>query len=584
MQNSIVFKTFKKTLKIPTTIDFKTINQVAIPKGYIVSKDACNEEVLEWLNQQPTDFNSTFYKSWNDVLSKSRLEIAFDQITNYFTNYLLGYSTIPNDGSQVIPFNDLIVIDTITKEEVIKYCQDLLYSGSALKSETINDIFLMVDLVDVEVEKVKNREAQIKLYDLKGEVPTNVDQWLNFVILKATGNTMKITDSKTISKLSTFNAIEYFKNADLVELSKGFNRNKKYFMALKNKDTKKYVNKITKLSKKYHKPYNLGFFEDILNKKTISDIALVEEKVENISNFQKIKLLQAIKIRETNHDLRFFRVRNGKMFVKEEKQVSKQYYKAIYNVIYRSLVKSLSKKATTVSLPKNVEYVAPTSEKNFVGNLPQGTSFPLHDQNTIIGIHRTKENAAGFLDFSLNNNNHKIGWNSSFKNKGNTILFSGDVCHDDCSKEATELFYAKEGFDESFMAVVNNFDSFNEDKSIPFKFFIAKEKISKIEKDYMVDPNNIYFMVDLETVVGKKESSIGILTPDKFILGQFQLSNKMISGKSITNNYIDYGQKDIYIPLKPLLKDAGFEIVEENGKLDFSLDMVKKDDFLNLFS
>ena len=100
-------------------VDIKKVQELALKRGYIVHPDCCNESICDFLFYQlgPADVNSTFYKTWNDVLSKDRLEILLDQIISYTATYVLGESWVPNEGSEVIDFSKYTVIKPITFEE-----------------------------------------------------------------------------------------------------------------------------------------------------------------------------------------------------------------------------------------------------------------------------------------------------------------------------------------------------------------------------------------------------------------------------------------------------------------------------------
>ena len=85
---------------------FKTVNQLASRVGYFVHPDVCNEFVLAFLKEQTINPNATFYKNWEDVTSKTRLELALDQVFHYLTTYgtdfALGNGYVSNDGE--MPF------------------------------------------------------------------------------------------------------------------------------------------------------------------------------------------------------------------------------------------------------------------------------------------------------------------------------------------------------------------------------------------------------------------------------------------------------------------------------------------------
>ena len=74
------------------TMDFATVNRVAMPLGFIVKAEACTRTVYSWLNEQNIDRNSTFYRNWDDVTSKTRFELFIDQVMHYMTTYGTGFA------------------------------------------------------------------------------------------------------------------------------------------------------------------------------------------------------------------------------------------------------------------------------------------------------------------------------------------------------------------------------------------------------------------------------------------------------------------------------------------------------------
>ena len=144
--------------------DFAAINKKAVKLGYIISPECCNKFVDEWLDTLTANYNSTFYKEWNDVISKSRFELFVDQIRHYSSTYgklekgeePVGNGWTPNDGGITPRFEDLKVIEPITKEELAGKCFDVLKSGIALKDSTMKvlcDFWYDVRVKDVDWKK-----------------------------------------------------------------------------------------------------------------------------------------------------------------------------------------------------------------------------------------------------------------------------------------------------------------------------------------------------------------------------------------------------------------------------------------------
>lgn len=123
-------------------IDFVTVNAEALKHGYFVYPAACLPCVLDFLKSISTNYNSTFYKTWNDVVSKSRTQLYIEQCLHYFTTYgtdfSLGNGFVPNDDLGFVPpYENFKLITVVTCEEMHDKCMKMLCSGVALKQETM---------------------------------------------------------------------------------------------------------------------------------------------------------------------------------------------------------------------------------------------------------------------------------------------------------------------------------------------------------------------------------------------------------------------------------------------------------------
>ena len=99
-------KLFNKSLVSKNSVSFNNVNALATKLGYIVHPDVCNSEVYEWLKSQDCDYNSTFYKNWNDVTSKSRFQLFLDQIMHYASTYGTDFT-----GEVYLPEGEIILPD-----------------------------------------------------------------------------------------------------------------------------------------------------------------------------------------------------------------------------------------------------------------------------------------------------------------------------------------------------------------------------------------------------------------------------------------------------------------------------------------
>ena len=564
------------------TVDFRTVNELAVKVGYIVHPDCCTQEVYDWLKTKSVNYNATFYKAWNDVISKSRFELFIDQIIHYATTYGTGHTGIPyipNDGSISPEFHNLKVISVITLEEAKERAAKMLYSGVALKQETIDAIFTIVSVNEIEVNKVANKEALMIICKAQNVIPSSSDDCVRYAIYLATGNTLLIKDRSTLTALKTLGSKFYldaiFNNPEV--LAESFFRYKPIWLAFKqnNARNKTFVNKLRKLANRFHKPKAPGFWANILSDTSL--LPQLEAKLPELNNYKKVALLQAILVRQKETSAQAFVIRNQKLWVQNNATRNKKsHLSLVYEMLYKSLTESMSAKACKVFIPDGIALKLPASEKSFIGNYPLGTVFDVSGSDLIIGIHWKEEEGARDLDLSLQNiNGTKVGWNSAY-NSGE-FVYSGDMTS--ARPEAVELLYAKQGFKSTGMINVNLYSG---DTNSKFRTFIAREHITSMRKNYMVDPNNILFTIDNE--MNSRQKAVGVVTEGKFFLCNLRTGSQIVSRHGVDTLYSQYvlDTLDCYVDLTTTLSDAGYEIVATPEEADIDLSNLSKDSLLNL--
>lgn len=642
-----VIKLFNKTVvDNANNIPFAEVNKLAFKVGYMVHPSVCNKTVMDFLNTQKVDYNSTFYKSWSDITSKNRFELFIDQIKHYTSTYgtdFTGEVYLPEGNIEVPEFKTFKVILPISKEEVIERCEKMLFSGIALKSETVKDIIDILNELNhsINIELVKNKEAKMYLYKELNQLPKDAVEFVRHLIFQVNSNypnvknkTLLIKDKQTITNIKTskLNIVDLINKFGIDKLSSVFFRFKPLFLAFKsNKDNISVINRLRKLADTYHVPMKKSYWEDLLvNPKSYVELP---ERLKTLNNFKKVGLLQTIKVRLKELDLNAYVIRNQKLYIKTEncekqiqslkeslnswqvrnntekktkilkeiidlenkskkvKTIDKNYLNLLYSIIYQNLVESLKSKKCKINIPSGINITLPVSEKSFVGNYPLGTSFDFSDSDNIVGIYWRGEDGINDYDLKLIDiEGTQYGWNAKFYNDNNSIIYSGDMTS--ANPDATELFYTKTDFKPSIVKVNMYSSGMDLNKFVgKLKFFIAKENIKTtkhgyggeyIEKNYMVNPNNIIFNINVE--IDSREMSLGVITGERFILSQFRTGKGNVAGDYVTNQYTDYALKtlDCFVDLKKLLKDSDFEFTDKNPDID--LNEISKDTLINLLS
>jgi hypothetical protein len=352
-------------------------------------------------------------------------------------------------------------------------------------------------------------------------------------------------------------------------------------------DNAKYINKIRRLAEKNHKPMQKGFWETVLTLNEGVDkkarLHSAKSKISELNNFRKVQIMQSIRERMVGKDMdgKMYVIRNGKMFVREGyvPTIDLEYLMNLYNILKDALVESLKTKATSFYVRPELHLACPTSEKNFLGNYPMGTSVEFGKSDNVIGVYWRNE--WGTRDFDLHvldDKGYQFGWNSAYSSSD--VIYSGDMTNAD--PEAAELFYFKKGVPDG----VVNLNKYNGSEKSHYRLFVAKEKMAEKLKrsqsrwredfDFMCDPNNIVFeaMLDFN---GSGQQAVAYLHNSRLYLMQLHSGYGRISTRT-NNDIIQQANKvkaDSYIDLIPILEEAGFTRLADPAVADGAVDTSK---------
>lgn len=571
-----------KTLKLFNAVLHKDTNSKPFisKEGFIISSGAIwskDEIVRHLLNEKLSgnDLNKTFHKSWKTIQESSRFELLQHQILHYISTYGSDFKDEVYIPREVLDLEGTTlkykVINSYTREEFIDKALGLLKSGIALKEETVNDLIsLLVDELDYKFtgdEGIKNKEAIVKIAELYNVFPKNNVEFFRYIIYRTTGETLLIKNDNLISKIksSNFNPSQQFKDFGLDNLSEIFNRFKPLFLGFKDRCPKT-INKLSKLSKKNHKP----LVQNPLN--NVTSIKLEESDLhwlENATIFSLFKALQALHSRIYGQNTFMYRIRNGKSWLRE-KQTNTENLEHNFNLIMDFMKSKYSLNGKSFYLPSDVKYALPTSEKMFVGNIPTGTKF-LGD-NLAVGIYWENEWGATDLDLSAINIDGKVGWNSSY-NQNNNLLYSGDITS--APNGAVEYLYAKDNVPTSL--VRNNV--FRGNDNCDYKIVIGKG--DNIDRNYMMNPSKLFAEVKCQSV--QKQTILGIFSTGEFTILNFGEGHLRVS----TGNSEKPIEALMYQWSNPLtfnwmISELGGIVKDTEKDVDynFSLDNLQKDSFL----
>lgn len=589
--------------------------------GILIPDTASEEIIKEAIEQYGKDgekWNQTFHKDFEIVKNAPIEDLIMQQLIHYITTYgfeSLGFYDsnlvyLPKEKLEipklVVENIELIPIKPITVDELQEKLMILLTSGIALSEQSIKDIMVLSDYIDKDrFDEIVNREIKVTLYDKYNIMPKNPDEFFRYLIFKTTGDTLKINNSQLINKIKNSNKEKaltmlesYMTKNGLAKLSSIFLRNKNLFLAFKVKkeddlqlsaNMNRIINALRKYSITYHKPLSKNILDCLTDENVDVDLEKLPELLDNITIFREIRIVNGILYRLNGSNAIVYKIRNGKSFVKTLNNRTKEYVvrlNAIYEVVYKHLINRLKNKinSKTIYIPENITYMAPTSEKQFSGNIPDGSYLEVpRTDNMIYGIHWTNlsnktTKKSGFygeeeydeysdervdLDLKQMNKSEVFGWDASYRSSTNDILFSGDITDAPLPNGATELFYVGQNYGHgAFLITLNNFTQNNAD--VPFEFVIAKATHKPENRVYYaLDPNNIYEKLDMVVKKGEYQKVVGFIAIDdtiKFYFNDFSQGNKRTSRQNdVTMGTFDYLQSysKVQLKLRDLLKDAG---------------------------
>jgi hypothetical protein len=541
--------------------------------------------------------NKTFYASFADVTNKSRDELFLDQVLHYATTYgqlIPGYVYVPAEAvDRKLPKEKLtlFVLAGVDESEAIKRASAMLTSGIALNKETMETLVEILEYFNFDFSSVeiKNKEAIVYLAANKDIMPTKAEDFLRFVIYKATGSTLLIKDRNNIRAIKAidFSGMlqSYVAKNGYQPLAEVFNRFKPLFIKMKNNKSAKIINKIAKLSKKLHKPLPVNALSEVTQR------ALTDDDTHWLKNATTFALLKAtdacFKARaEFNSDAptaRLYTIRNGRVFAKKTNRTKKIPYGNNITRIAVELESRVNGKGKTVYIPEDIDYALPTSEKMFIGNIPVFTKF----QNKMLNVGMYWENNMGASDLDLSSisiTGDKIGWNSGYSNEG--IIYSGDQRYAD--NGATEYLNISTGCGDNIVYL----NVYSGDSNSEYDLIIGKAKNKRAIKTYMQDPKNVMVSGRRKTQGGS--SILGLVSETEsgvqFIPVDYNVGQNAVSGyKDYTSTMITAMKfsAENRLSLHDVLSSLGYNVVRTKTNevdVDLSIENLSKDTIINLLT
>ena len=562
-----VYKLFGKVLVTDKPkVGFSLMNKRALQLGIFVPEELCYKWLFDLLKEQTINPNSTFYQSWNDITSKTRWQLFLDQVRHYASTYgtdFQGEAWIPERTSELpsFPYKELKVLEPMLLPELETEIAKLAYSNIAMSADTLTCIVDIIEEINVslDIELIKNRELKLRMIPMDYKFK-NGQECLLWILWKWFNISMLVKNKETFDSIRPESNMLPVLNKNKEVLASVFYRNKDVFMQFKKcKELCHIVNVIRKLATKLHK-----------KKKKSPWLQLEEmsynEREQLFLNAPIFKLVQMYNV--LTNPTGYYVIRNGKAFYKEssEREISNELKDHLLRVIISKVPK-----VESVALPKGIELAMPTSEKNFIGDIPLGSTIDCAEKNTMIGIYWRNEWGAHDLDLHVQTiMGSSIGWNAEY-GKDEEILFSGDMT--DADPEAAEVMWFKNQPTDSIVSV----NEFRGNNKYEYDIFVAQESATDFKKNYMVDPRNIIYKARMN-FENKSNVTIGYFKNNKFVFHSCNVGKGIIPNDwrtKILNHLVECS----YLTIREVLEFAGIKMSD-----DAEIKLTSKGDLINFFS
>lgn len=481
--------------------------------------------------------NSSFYKTFSEMQSKSDFELFVDQILHYGSTY--GEITwLQNHGDIYEPEtldNDTIVelqtkakaftiIEGITETELEAKINTLFSSGIALKSEDIADLMKLASHYTLEInpDTVANKEVQAILGATYGVLPRDFDAFMRVVFYKVTGTTLVIKDKLRKDQFLTMDTlkadaiaqlfIDYRNHYGIKAITENIMRYRKYILYIRKNASdrfNKFFNFILKQSKVDKKPRVKSVMANVVDSSVTVD--MLTKSAENATIFQIVRAINVINERLSGYGQDAvpveYRIRNGYSWITEKSfNVNSSDLQAkLYTLVAILRAKTNANfKDKVVFAP--IDYKVPTSTKTFVTNAtPELTRIHVPG-NVKIGVAWSKDADIDLHARTIEGNS--LGWNSGYRDGG--VYYSGDLTALNSHGFAAEYML----FEDYNCTAILNVHPFNlrGNSELTLDIVISKDTDrSGIKSDVMTTFDDIVFH-DKLTVEPHKALSFAVVT------------------------------------------------------------------------
>lgn len=465
--------------------------------------------------------NSTFYKRFSDVENRSELQLRMDQLAHYMSTYgrgidrndIVGYEPEYLKEIDIDVEHDLTYIEALSTKEIGEKVKNMLTGGMALNEDTQENLMTVIKEcklpVDDYIDQISNREFMCRMCKELNLLPKSFDEFTRYLIYLGTDSTLLIKSRAMLAKLDwldhyayarqekAFN--QYVKQFGIETVAKNITRYRKLYLVLRKRFTDKtLINRAMKLSKRMYVPRKQSPLEHVMD----LDVSLdtIRKSMTKAPVYKLIKIMNAMKRKDFAIKARYFKIRNGKSYLKLD---NKDWHLELAdwtnkierkNRVRQMIVNELKRRYGDWSnkvfyIPEGINYALPTSGKDFVGTLPYMSSYEFKGKDVSLGVAWSTPADLDLHMLSLSGEHY--GWNSSYDG---TVTYSGDMTHLNPYGHAAEFYKIKT--DDLTAPMVVSVNDFHSEGEVKFDVFVTGANIDRNDRQGVatrIGPKSLLF-------------------------------------------------------------------------------------------
>ena len=542
--------------------------------------------------------NNPFHATWDKVANADYRQLIVEQVLHYLSTYgreafgLGAAPVVPTESfqfpdNQPLPVESLTIMHVVDAEVANDIVEHTLTTVSAPHKNDMVFYSTYCKNTTLSPEKVKSNELRTLLYTMKDLYPEDEDEFVRYLLYRSIGSTLVIKNKKTIRTIKNAMKDEEiahfvltgFQKANLSKLARNFLRLKPIYLAFKTPDTASYINKIRRLADIYHKPMSDLRVANLSNLFYQGEDEKAKKVIEKMSMRELIKIRNFVDMNQLCQGsvIEAYNIRNGKIHLEEGKNrtagltgadamnaMDEALRQEFCNRTYHKLASKI------FFIPPYINYCAPVSEKQFIGNIPYGTKFSFPNTVSLGIFWENYKNKRTDLDLHLTTPSNSFGWNASYRDGERAVLYSGDIT--DATNGAAEVFYTNYSkLDEPYILSVNNFTGLPD---VPFKFICTESRFEDSTWGMWNPPDTcpidisktLFPPIDLK-FKDTNSQTIGFGRRNVFYFYGGELNSNIVPDRSKYREYMDalYARTSASMTLRTLLLMAGARVVNEIG-------------------